>query len=236
MEAFTYSNIFDTKGIEYIIIIFFLLLLIPFWFLVIQKPGLARQIQQKVTALTAGILRIPQGLFYSKNHTWLHLEKSGKVKLGIDDFLYRVLGNLKIVLQAEPGKNVKKGDVIAIIEQDGKQLRLNSPVTGKVIDINSNLIINDGVLPPDIYNEGWIFAIQPNNWKADISGFYMADEATNWIANELQRVKDFLSVQLAKKLNMQTAVVYQEGGELQMNPLSGMDSEIWDSFQEEFME
>jgi len=34
MESFVYNNIFDTKGIEYIIIIFFLLVLIPFWFFV----------------------------------------------------------------------------------------------------------------------------------------------------------------------------------------------------------
>ncbi len=31
MEGFTYTNIFETKGIEYIIIICFFLILIPFW-------------------------------------------------------------------------------------------------------------------------------------------------------------------------------------------------------------
>jgi glycine cleavage system H protein len=31
MEAFTYVNIFDTKGIEYVLVITFLLLVISFW-------------------------------------------------------------------------------------------------------------------------------------------------------------------------------------------------------------
>jgi glycine cleavage system H protein len=31
MDGFTYVNIFDTKGVEYLAIIAFLLLLIPFW-------------------------------------------------------------------------------------------------------------------------------------------------------------------------------------------------------------
>lgn len=236
MEAFTYSNIFETKGIEYIIILFFLLLLIPFWIFVNQKVGVVKQIQQTFSALTASILRIPQGLFYSRNHTWLHLEKSGQAKIGIDDFLFRVLGNIKIVPKIEPGLMVKKGDVIATIEQNGKQLRLKSPVSGKMIGVNAAVTKNDGILPSDIYNEGWIFAIQPNNWKNDISGFYFAEDATNWISDEVQRMKDFLSVALSKNVGASPQVVYQEGGELQMNPLSGMEPEIWDNFQKEFLE
>jgi len=31
MEGFTYVDIFATKGIEYLVIILFLLLIIPFW-------------------------------------------------------------------------------------------------------------------------------------------------------------------------------------------------------------
>lgn len=235
MEAYTYSNIFDTKGIEYIVIIFFFLLLIPIWMILNQKAGITKQIQQTFNALTASILRVPQGLFYSRNHTWLHLEKSGQAKIGIDDFLFRVLGHIKIIPKIEPGNMVKKGDVIAIIEQDGKQLRLNSPVSGKMIEVNSAVTENGGILPANIYNEGWIFAIQPNNWKNDISGFYFAEDATNWISDELQRVKDFLSVALSKNSGVSPQVVYQEGGELQMNPLSDMESEVWNDFEKEFL-
>ena len=38
MEQFVYSDIFDTKGIEYIIVIFFFMLLIPFWYL-LNRPA-----------------------------------------------------------------------------------------------------------------------------------------------------------------------------------------------------
>ena len=34
MDGFTYYNIFDTKGIEYLFIIAFLILLIPFWIII----------------------------------------------------------------------------------------------------------------------------------------------------------------------------------------------------------
>jgi len=236
MEPYTYSNLFDTKGIEYIIVIFFLLLLIPFWIIANRKGSVVKQIQETVGVLTAGVLRIPQGLFYSKNHTWLYIEKTGQAKVGIDDFLYQVLGDIKVRSLKSPGEKVRKGDDVAIIEQDGKQLILHSPVSGEILEISSAIIENNGILPSDPYNEGWIFSIKPANWKREMPGFYFAEEATRWITTELQRMKDFLSVALAKRAGISASVVFQEGGEMQSNPLSGLEPEIWKEFQHEFLD
>jgi len=38
MEPFTYYNLFETKGIEYIATIIFFVLLIPFWLILNKKP------------------------------------------------------------------------------------------------------------------------------------------------------------------------------------------------------
>ena len=34
MDGFSYINIFDTKGIEYLVIIAFLVMIIPFWIII----------------------------------------------------------------------------------------------------------------------------------------------------------------------------------------------------------
>ena len=44
MEQFTYNNIFETKGIEYLLIIGFFLVLIPFWLILNKRVEIARQI------------------------------------------------------------------------------------------------------------------------------------------------------------------------------------------------
>ena len=105
-----------------------------------------------------------------------------------------------------------------------------------MLEFNSAITENNGMLPSDIYNEGWILTLHPSNWKRDTLGFYLAEEATKWIKNELQRMKDFLSVALAKRAGILPGVVFQEGGEMQMNPMSGLDPEIWDEFQHEFLD
>lgn len=236
MEAYTYSNLFDTKGIEYIIIIFFLLLLIPFWIVVNRKSEVAQQIRQSVSALTAGILRIPQGLFFSRNHTWLYLEKSGQARVGIDDFLAHVVGKIQVNTLKSPGDKIKKGEVVAILEQNGKQLRLHSPVSGEMTEVNTTIAKNGEMLTSDPYNEGWLFSLKPDNWKSETAGFYLAEEASKWLTSELQRMKDFLSVALAKHTGAVPAIVFQEGGEIQANPLEELEADVWEDFQKEFLD
>ena len=87
MEQFVYSDIFDTKGIEYIIVIFFFMLLIPFWYLLNRPAKLKKAVGDAIHAINLQALRIPQGLLFNRNHTWSHMEKSGVASVGMDDLL-----------------------------------------------------------------------------------------------------------------------------------------------------
>ena len=103
MDGFSYNNIFETKGIEYLIIIAFLLMIIPFWIMINREVSIKSQIRNAIGILTEGILRIPLGLLFSKNHTWAHLEKSGVAEVGIDDFLLHITGEVKFSNLKAPG-------------------------------------------------------------------------------------------------------------------------------------
>ena len=61
MDGFSYNNIFETKGIEYLIIIAFLLMIIPFWIIINREASIKSQIRNAIGILSEGILRIPQG-------------------------------------------------------------------------------------------------------------------------------------------------------------------------------
>jgi glycine cleavage system H protein len=236
MEAYTYSNLFDTKGIEYIVIIFFLLLLIPFWLIVNRKSETGNIIQEAVKVFATSVLSIPKGLFYSRNHAWLYLEKSGQAKIGIDDFLLKVLGKVNVVPSKSAGEYIKKGDVIALIEKDGKKLKIHSPVSGEIFGFNSELKEDATSLSADPYGDGWLYIVQPENWKNETSGFFLGNEVMPWMDRELQRLKDFLNVSYSKYTDTAMALVYQEGGELQQNPLADLETAVWDDFQNEFLE
>jgi glycine cleavage system H protein len=65
MDGFSYTNIFETKGIEYLIIIGFLLLIIPFWLAINRKNAMAKELRSTLGILTAAILKIPEGLYFN---------------------------------------------------------------------------------------------------------------------------------------------------------------------------
>jgi glycine cleavage system H protein len=235
MDGFTYNNIFETKGIEYLAIIAFFAILIPFWLLLNKQVKITRQIQKTLGILTAQVLRIPQGLFYSSNHTWTFLEKSGIAKVGLDDLLLHITGEVKLFNLKKNGESIKKGEVFAEIEHQGKVLQICSPVSGEIINFNAAIIENPGLLNDDPYEKGWMFKIKPLNWISDTNTYHLAEEATQWSANELERFKDFLSSTMPKYAPEPSNVILQDGGELRDHTLSELPSGVWEDFQKNFL-
>lgn len=236
MDQFIYTNIFDTKGIEYIIIIGFLILIIPFWIIINRKRVLKGQIHSRVSALSADILKIPQGIFCSKNHTWSFLGKSGIAKVGLDNFILHITGEVKICDLRNPGDTIKKGDLLAEIEQSGKLLKIYSPVSGKIAEANTDLYKNVDILNNDPYGNGWIYKIRPSNWISETGTCFLGMEALVWSKKELARFKDFLALSVQKYSPENSLVILQDGGEICSQPLSELPAEVWNDFQKSFLD
>ncbi len=235
MDGFSYIDIFETKGIEYLVIIGFFAVLIPFW-IILNKKGRVRQTNPATDGvLTARGLRVPQGLFYSKNHTWAYMEQSGNAKVGLDDLLLQLTGDVSIHELKKPGDLIRKGDLLTEICQNGKTLKITSPISGKIMDANNLLEGLPGLLNDDPYKKGWIYKIKPANWVQDINTCFMAETATNWATVELERFKDFLANSMRKYSTEPAMIILQDGGEICNHPLTEMPDEIWKDFQHEFL-
>jgi glycine cleavage system H protein len=235
MDGFTYNNIFETKGIEYLVIIAFLLLLIPFWISLNRQVKIKKQMRKAMGMLSLGILKVEQGIFYSRNHTWAYLEKSGIAKVGLDDLLLHITGEVKVRHLKNPGESIRKGELLAEMDQNGKSLQIFSPISGMVINSNPALDENYTLLNEDPYGKGWIYSLKPSNWIAEIPSLYLADEASNWINKELDRYKDFLAMNISRYSPETSFATLQDGGELVDSSLSGLPEEIWKDFQKEFL-
>lgn len=236
MEGFSVVDIFDTKGTEYLFVIGYLILFIVFT-RVVSNPGkVLREIKEVVTTLSVKILRIPQGIYFSKNHTWAHLRESGAARVGLDDFLPHVIGDLKLSGLKDPGQSIKKGELLAEIRQDGKVLKVYSPLSGEVLETNGMLSESPDVIHEDPYEKGWIYQIKPSNWMKETSSCLLAEKATEWSQKELTRFKDFLSMGAMRKYASEPAMMMlQDGGEIRDHVLSELPEEIWNEFQEEFL-
>jgi len=235
MEGFSYNNIFETKGIEYLAIIAFFAILIPFWLLLNKQVKNKKQLQKSLGSLSPNSLQIPQGLFFSRFHTWTHLERSGVAKVGLDDLLVRITGEVKFSRIMDSGERIKKGDFLGEIVQNDKRLKIYSPISGEIVEANSLLANNPELLNEDPYQKGWMYKIKPTSWVTDTQSYFLAEDASFWARQELVRFKDFLPRSIGKYSSDPTSVILQDGGELRDQPLSELPNEVWQDFQEEFM-
>jgi glycine cleavage system H protein len=236
MEGFSIVDIYDTKGMEYIFVIAYLLILIVFWKVAKNPQKVFQQIREAVSVLSAKILRIPQGIYFNKNHTWTHLGESGAAKVGLDDFLQHVIGNVRLTNLKNQGESIKKGELLAEVKQGRKVLKVYSPISGEVLEINSTLTENPEIINSDPYDQGWIYQIKPSNWVKETNTYFLADKATEWSKKEFVRFKDFLSRGAMRRFSTEPSMVLlQDGGEIRENVLSELPDEVWEDFQKEFL-
>ncbi len=181
-------------------------------------------------------VEVLDGLYFDKSHTWAFLEKNGVVSIGIDDFLQHVTGPITRIKMKNSGEEVKKGETFLTIIQEGKQLNIKAPISGKIKAQNEKLLSNSSILNTSPYADGWIYKIEPTNWLRDTQFLIFAKGYREWIKMEFLHLKDFLAVALRANYGENAQVVLQDGGEIKDGILKELSPEVWEDFQTHFLE
>ncbi|MFA6128617.1 MAG: substrate-binding domain-containing protein [Bacteroidales bacterium] len=187
-------------------------------------------------AVNANSVTVPKGIYFDKTHTWAFMEKNGIVKIGIDDFLQHVTGQISSIKMKGPGDKVKKGESILTLIQKGKRLVISAPVSGIIRAENSILFTDSSLINTSPYSEGWIYQIEPTNWVREIQFLFMADKYTEWLKSEFTRLRDFLAVTIKPGEPEYAYVVLQDGGEISDHVMENLGPEVWEEFQTQFID
>ena len=103
--------------------------------------------------------KIPASLKYTKDHEWAKVE--GKLAtIGITHHAQDALGEVVFVELPAKGKMLNKGDTFGVVESIKAVSDLYSPVTGKVVEVNSALVDNPGNANTDPYGSAWMIKIE----------------------------------------------------------------------------
>lgn len=196
------------------------------------------QVQESILpglVLNEDHIDVSPGLYYDRSHTWAFMEKDGMVKVGIDDFLQRVTGPLTKIKMRSAGSRVKKGMKVVSIIQDGKQLDICAPVSGTIREQNADLSRDASLLNSSPHTEGWIYRIEPAHWLKEVQFLLMGKSYKQWLKKEFQRLKEFITDTIRYE-NTAYGHVLQDGGELREHILKDLGPEMWEDFQNNFMD
>jgi glycine cleavage system H protein len=105
-------------------------------------------------------MNIPENLFYTKDHEYVKVE-NGVGIIGITDYAQSELGDIIYVdITGEVGSQIKQHDSVGSIEAVKTVSEVFTPISGKIIEVNSGINDNASVLNGDPYGEGWIIKIE----------------------------------------------------------------------------
>ena len=180
-------------------------------------------------------VKFPGGLFFDKSHTWIFMEKDGQVRIGIDDFLQHVTGPITRVKLKKPGDRIVKGETFLSLIQHGKQLEIQSPVSGIIREHNSGLVAGSEIINDAPFSDGWVYVVEPLNWMKEIQAYVMGDLYREWIKSEFSRLKNFFTSGLKSMESNNPELVLQDGGEITDGVLERYGPEAWEEFQSGFL-
>lgn len=102
----------------------------------------------------------PKDRLYSKEHEWLRLEGESVAMVGITYHAQDALGDIVYLSEPEVGREVSRGEEVAEIESVKAVSQIFSPVSGKIIEVNHDVIESPEIINEDPYERGWIFKIE----------------------------------------------------------------------------
>jgi glycine cleavage system H protein len=178
-------------------------------------------------------VRIPEGIFFARSHTWLNVFPSGKVYLGIDDFITRLLEKPQITLLTKAGDHIQKGDPLLRLKEDGHELTIHAPVEGDVLAANEELAKKPELMKELLFTDGWAYSIKPKR-PSELKNMLLGEETSGWIAEEFRRLRDvFAGVNQHGEL---VPALLQDGGPPVAGAMKQMPEAVWNRFEREFLE
>ena len=119
-------------------------------------------------------MNFPAELKYTKDHEWISFSGS-EATIGITDFAQRELGDIVYIDINSVGTEVAKDDVFGTVEAVKSVSDLFMPVTGTVLEINSDLNDNPELVNSDPYQKGWMVKVAVTD-LAEIDGLLSAED------------------------------------------------------------
>lgn len=104
-------------------------------------------------------MSIPTNLKYTKDHEWVSID-GDIATVGITDFAQHELGDIVYVEVETLDQTLEKDEVFGTVEAVKTVSDLFLPLSGEIIEFNSDLEANPEKVNSDPYGSGWMIKIK----------------------------------------------------------------------------
>ena len=119
-------------------------------------------------------MSLPADLKYTKEHEWTRID-GNIATVGVTEFAQSELGDIAWLEMPEVGDETKIGETFGTIEAVKTVEDLYAPISGRIIEINSELLDSPELVNDDPYGRGWIVKLEISD-EAEIAKLLSADD------------------------------------------------------------
>lgn len=119
---------------------------------------------------------------YTDDHEYISVD-GDVATVGITKYAQEQLGDVVFVELPDVGKTYSKGDEAAVVESVKAAAEVYAPVSGEVVETNSDLEGNPGLVNEDPEGNAWFIKMKLSD-KSELDGMMDADAYAKFVAEQ----------------------------------------------------
>jgi glycine cleavage system H protein len=119
-------------------------------------------------------MNFPENLKYTKDHEWILVE-GDEAKIGITEFAQGELGDIVFVDISSEGETLDAEEVFGSVEAVKTVSELYMPVSGEILEVNTDLENAPENVNSDPYGSGWMVRVKLSD-ASQIDGLMSAEQ------------------------------------------------------------
>ena len=113
--------------------------------------------------MTAKATEIPDDCGYTESDEWVRVDDGGVARIGITDFAQSQLSDVVFVELPEVGAQIEAGQPFGVVESVKAVSDLVAPISGEVVEINTDLEEHPERVNEEPYAGGWLVGVEPED-------------------------------------------------------------------------
>ena len=164
---------------------------------------------------------LPANLAYHPGHAWALRESPKLVRVGLDDFAARLLGEIDGIELPARGRWLRQGEKGWTVARRGHHFAILSPMEGEVVEVNPKVVADPSLLHKDPYGLGWLVAVNAPAADGNMKNLMRGRLAQHWMEESGQTLR--------QHVDPHTGMHLQDGGRIIPDVLSALPEERWEA-------
>ncbi|KAG4401215.1 hypothetical protein JHK82_019500 [Glycine max] len=136
----------------------------------------------RISVFHRGFSNVVKDLKYADSHEWVKVDENSAT-VGITDHAQDHLGDVVYVELPEVGAAVTQGGSFGAVESVKATSDINSPVSGKVVEVNEALNSSPALINSSPYKDGWIIKVEISD-NGELNNLMDSDQYSKFCEEE----------------------------------------------------